>query len=105
MAYVKSQYAADPILIDIARCESGFRQYDKEGNLVHGNVNKADIGVMQINEVYHLEKSIKLGYDIRTTEGNVAYARYLYESQGAAPWSASQKCWSPASNNQVALNK
>ncbi len=102
-AYVKNYYADEPILIDIARCESGFRQYDKDGNLIRGNVNKADIGVMQINETYHLEKAKKLGFDIQTVEGNVAYGRYLYENEGAAPWSASQKCWSNASDMVVAV--
>jgi soluble lytic murein transglycosylase-like protein len=103
MAYVKNYYADEPLLIEIARCESGFRQYDKDGNLVHGNVNKADIGVMQINETYHLERAKKLGYDITTVEGNVAYGRYLYENEGAAPWSASQKCWNNTLNTQVAV--
>jgi hypothetical protein len=105
MAYVKTYYADEPILIDIARCESGFRQYDKDGTLIRGNVNKADIGVMQINETYHLEKAKKLGFDLESVEGNVGYARYLYESEGAAPWSASQKCWSHAADMVVAINK
>ncbi len=101
MAFVKSYYADEPLLIDIARCESTFRQYDKNGNILRGKVNSDDVGVMQINEKYHLEKAQSMGLDIRTTEGNVAYAKYLYDTQGAAPWSASQKCWS----KQIALNK
>lgn len=94
MAYVKSTYADEPLLVDIARCESAFRQYGQDGNILHGKVNQADIGVMQINEKYHLDKAESMGLDIRTTAGNVAYAKYLYDTQGAAPWSASQKCWS-----------
>jgi hypothetical protein len=93
MAFVKSYYSNEPVLIDIARCESTFRQYDANGNILRGKVNPADIGVMQINEKYQLEKAESLGYDIRTTAGNVAFAEYLYDTQGAAPWSASEPCW------------
>ena len=99
MAYVKSAYADEPLLVDIARCESTFRQYDANGNVLRGKVNSGDIGVMQINEKYHLEKAESMGFNIRTTAGNVAYAKYLYDTQGAAPWSASQPCWS----KQVAM--
>jgi len=94
-AYVKTQYAADPLLVDIARCESTFRQYDpKTGEVLHGLKDRQDIGVMQINEQYQGAKAASLGYDIDTVEGNVAYAAYLYQTQGAAPWSASSACWS-----------
>ena len=92
-AFIKNYYSDDPILVDIARCESAFRQYDKDGNILRGRVNNSDIGVMQINETYHLEKAKSLGFDITTTVGNAAYAKYLYDNEGAAPWSASQKCW------------
>lgn len=91
--YLKEHYADTPILIEIARCESTFTHYDKNGVLVRGKVNKADVGVMQINEKYHLETAKKLGYDIHTVEGNVAYAKHLYEEFGASPWSASSPCW------------
>ena len=95
MAYVKAQYAGDPILADIARCESTFRQYDsKTGEVLHGVKDSQDIGVMQINEQYQGAKAAAMGYDIDTVEGNVAYAQYLYQTQGAAPWSASASCWS-----------
>lgn len=93
-AHVKEYYKDDPILIDIARCESTFRQYRKDGQVMRGIVNPADVGIMQINEKYHLERSKSLGYDIYTVEGNLAYAKEMYEDQGAAPWSASSPCWS-----------
>jgi hypothetical protein len=57
--------------------------------------------VMQINEKYHLETSRELGFNIHTLEGNMAYARYLYEKQGARPWLASSHCW--ANYRQVAV--
>lgn len=90
---VTEYFADSKILIDIARCESHFRHTDKNGNVLRGTITPADVGVMQINERYHLSDSKKLGYDIHTLEGNMAYARYLYEKQGARPWLASSKCW------------
>jgi hypothetical protein len=96
---VVSEYFADlPIMVDIARCESQFRQNDKDGTTLRGVVNSADVGVMQINEKYHLVDSKKLGYDIHTIEGNMEYARYLYEKQGARPWISSSACWAKYSN-------
>ncbi len=100
--YLREHFADTPILIEIARCESTFSQFDKDGNVVRGRVNPADVGVMQINEKYHLETAKKLGYDIHTVEGNVLYAKYLYEKYGSDPWSASSPCWSKAT---VAMNK
>lgn len=91
--YLNEHYSDTPILIEIARCESTFTHYDKNGVLIRGRVNKADVGVMQINEKYHLDTATKLGYDIHTVEGNVAYAKHLYKEFGASPWSASSPCW------------
>lgn len=89
-----TQYFADtPILVDIARCESRFRHTDKNGKILRGELTPADVGVMQINEKYHLEASKKLGYDIYSLEGNMAYAKYLYDKQGARPWLSSSHCW------------
>lgn len=94
--YLKEHFADTPILVDIARCESEFRQFDKNGNLIRGRVDNADVGVMQINERYHLETAVKLGIDIHTVDGNMQYARYLYSKFGSKPWDASKPCWSKA---------
>ena len=94
--YLREQYADTPILVKFARCESTFSQFDKNGEVIRGRVNRADVGVMQINEKYHAEKAEELGFDIHTIEGNVSYAKYLYEKQGSAPWNASSKCWRKA---------
>ena len=92
--YLEANFADTPILIEIARCESEFRQFDKDGKLVRGRVDNADVGVMQINERYHLETAKKMGLNIHTVEGNVAYAKYLYNKSGSTPWNASSACWS-----------
>ena len=92
-AYVKAQYADEPILVDVARCESTYRQFDQTGNILRGKVNSADVGVMQINEKYHADEAAKLHLDLYTTEGNVAFAKYLYGKYGTDPWKYSEKCW------------
>lgn len=89
----KEYFKDTPLLAEIARCESTFRQFSKEGVPLRGKVNSADVGVMQINEKYHLERTKKLGIDIYTLEGNLKYGAMLYKEQGGQPWSASKPCW------------
>ena len=91
--YVRHYFSDIPIMIQIARCESTFRQLDSDGEVHRGIKNPADVGVMQINEHYHLDTSVKENYDIYTIEGNTAYARKLYEDQGTDPWNSSRACW------------
>ena len=91
--YVRKYFADIPIMIQVARCESQFRHLDSDGEIRRGIVNPADVGVMQINEHYHLDRSKKANYDIYTIEGNTAYARELYEDKGTAPWNSSKPCW------------
>ena len=91
--YVRKYYADAPVLADIARCESEFRQFDEKGVVLRGNVVQEDMGIMQINSTFHESTSKSLGYDIRTLDGNLAYAKYLYGKEGTKPWSSSQKCW------------
>ncbi|HVS79954.1 MAG TPA: hypothetical protein VHF05_03155 [Candidatus Paceibacterota bacterium] len=97
------QYFADiPVMIDIARCESQFRQYDAAGDVLHGKVNYADRGVMQINEAYHSAEALKLGMDILTLQGNMEFARHLYDEQGTQPWISSSSCWGGSDSTQIA---
>ena len=97
--YVEQSFADVPILADVARCESEFRQFDSRGHVIRGTVDRNDVGVMQINERYHLDGAEALGYDIYSVEGNMAYARYLYETRGLKPWNASKACWSKSNNS------
>lgn len=92
--YVKEYFKDVPILAEVARCESSYRQTDKKGNVIRGIENRSDVGVMQINEFYHLERAEDLNIDIHTLDGNLEYARKLYEEQGVYPWMASSPCWS-----------
>lgn len=90
---VRRELADIPVLVDVAKCESQFRQFDTKGNVLRGKVNPQDVGIFQINEKYHLATSKQLGVDIYTIEGNIAYARWLYSQEGSAPWKWSQHCW------------
>jgi hypothetical protein len=91
---VREYFHDIPLMAEVARCESGFEQVDKNtGSVKRGFVNANDVGVMQINERYHSDTAKKLGFDLHTLEGNLDYARYLYEHQGTQPWSASRPCW------------
>jgi hypothetical protein len=100
---IVEEYFKDiPIMVDVAYCESRHTQFNSDGSVLRGVVNPADVGVMQINEKYHLETSIKLGIDIHTLEGNMAYGRYLYETQGTRPWEYSSHCWNKS--REVAMN-
>ena len=99
---VAEYFSETPILIDVASCESHFTQFNADGTILRGVVNPQDVGVMQINEKYHLSDSIKLGFDIYTLEGNMAYAKHLYKTQGTKPWEYSSQCWNKT--REVALN-
>lgn len=96
--YVREYFTEAPILAEVARCESTFRQLGLNGKVLRGNVNPSDIGIMQINEEYHSEQADKLGYDLYTLEGNLAYAKYLYNKEGLKPWRTSAKCWNQPLN-------
>ena len=76
--FVADYFADTPILVTIAGCESKYRQYDSKGNLLRGEKNRYDVGVMQINELYHDDDAVALGYNIHTIDGNVAFAKHLY---------------------------
>jgi len=92
--YVRNHFSDTPILAEIARCESQFRQFDKKtGDVLRGVVNNKDVGVMQVNEYYHLETAEKANINIYTIEGNLEYARMLYKKSGTVPWNSSKPCW------------
>jgi hypothetical protein len=91
--YVRNRFTNHPVLAEIARCESQFRQYGKTGAALRGTVVPSDIGVMQVNEYFHGDAAKKLGFDLHTIDGNLNYAEWLYEHQGVQPWSASRFCW------------
>ncbi len=90
--YVRDYFADNPALAEVAKCESRFRHFDARG-VLRGEVDRNDVGVMQINERYHEPRAEKLGFDLKTLEGNLGYAKWLYDKEGLQPWASSGKCW------------
>jgi hypothetical protein len=82
-----------PVMLRIARCESELHQFEDDGSVHRGEINPRDTGLFQINETYHLAQSRRLGMDIYTLAGNIAYARYLYDRNGTRDWNWSRSCW------------
>lgn len=80
------QYFPDnyEVMIRIAYCESGMKQFDSKGNVIRSHTK--DVGILQIHEPLWKEKSEELGYDIYTLAGNVKMARYIYGIQKESAW-------------------
>lgn len=91
--YVREYFEDTPVMAEIAWCESRFRHFGKKGDVIRGEINNKDLGVMQINLYYHGDTAEKLGIDLHTVEGNMAYAKYLFEREGTTPWLSSSPCW------------
>lgn len=90
------EWGVDPNLAKaIAFCESSNRHYTDPQNktVIRGLKNSSDVGLFQINEKYHLEKSRELGYNIYDLDGNIDYAMWLMSNEGTRHWRYSQGCW------------
>jgi phosphoglycerate dehydrogenase-like enzyme len=91
---VREVFDDAPIMVAILRCESGLKQYDSEtGGPLMNQAGSSATGVAQIMASVHEKAARRLGFDIRTAEGNIAYAEYLYMTEGTRPWKASKHCW------------
>lgn len=90
---VREFFADTPVMIEIARCESKFRQYSDSGNPLYGGYGARMVGVFQIYENIHGSFAKEKGMDIQTLEGNLAYGKYLYDREGTQPWMSSFPCW------------
>ena len=81
-----------PIMLQkICKAESGNKQFNSDGSVFRGIVNRADIGYCMINEPINNDYARKLGYDIYTEQGNKDFATILFNERGVQPWEAS-KC-------------
>lgn len=81
------------ILFEIARCESDYVHYKKNGSVLTGRIDPRDTGLFQINTRWNGDEARKLGMDIYTLEGNISFARYLFNKRGTRDWKASAGCW------------
>ncbi|MFA6410901.1 MAG: peptidoglycan-binding protein [Candidatus Buchananbacteria bacterium] len=90
---VRTYFADIPAMISIAKCESGFRQYNNDGTPLLGS--NLYIGIFQIDKKIHTKIAADMGMDIYTVEGNLAYAKYLYTQLGTKPWAGCVKNTEP----------
>ena len=100
--FINDYFVDIPILAEIAKCESQFRHLNSSGDVLKGRKDRRDTGVMQINIFYHAKTADRLGLDIHDLDDNVAYARYLYEKEGAKPWMSSSACWAKFRQSEIA---
>ncbi len=82
-----------PVMIEIARCESNFRQFTDAGNVLRGGDSGGMVGVFQFFESIHAVPAKALGYDITTLEGNLGYAKHVYKNESTTPWNPAKSCW------------
>ncbi len=85
---VREYFADTPVMIEIAKCESKFRQFTDAGNVLRGGGSAGMIGIFQFYEVIHKSAALALGFDIDTVEGNIGYAKHMYEREGTRPWAS-----------------
>lgn len=88
-AAVRAYFVDTPAMIAIAQCESGFRQFNNNGTPLVGN--NLYVGVFQIDEKIHTARAQDLGLDLNTVDGNLGYAKHLYEQAGTKPWAGCVK--------------
>lgn len=79
------------ILGKAAETESGWKHYDKMGNVLRGEKNPRVVGIFQICEDSHKEEAKKMGLDIMTPKGNIIYAVFLYKKEHLRPWRTNRK--------------
>jgi len=91
-----------PELLPVCSCESSYegnkhsipQQFEPASTTVRtGRINKFDKGMCQINVKIHADAIKAMNINVETAEGNVAFANYLYDSQGLKPWNWSKSCW------------
>src|ERR1700690_4182640 len=90
---VRSYFSDIPVMIAIANCESGFREFNSDGSVLHGGTDDSMTGIFQIDPSIHASKALSMGFDLNTVDGNMGYARYLYGAEGTTPWISSFPCW------------
>lgn len=89
---VEDVFGDDHVMVDVARCESSFRQFDADGDVLVNEESDA-VGIFQLLEDWHETAAENIGLSIYTVEGNIEYAKELYEVDGLKPWSPSSLCW------------
>lgn len=81
------------VLHAIAVCESGDRQYNKDGSPIMNSQGSSATGRYQIMSSVWRKTAESMGYNIDTAIGNKKMAYYiLTHAQGLQAWEASARC-------------
>lgn len=91
-------------MIDIIACESEFKHYNADGDILMNHEGSSATGIAQIIASKHPDPKIIYRYnkrndtdltvddfDITTVEGNLGYALVLYTIRGVRDWECSKK--------------
>ncbi|MDC1205301.1 hypothetical protein N8083_00435 [Candidatus Pacebacteria bacterium] len=91
-------------MISIIKCESEFKHYGPDEEVLKNRAGSSAIGVAQILSSVHPDPKVLSLYnkrfntdvteetfDITTLEGNLGYALMLYELRGTRDWECSKK--------------
>ncbi len=82
---IERLFKDEPIMAQIAYCESGYRQFDENGAPLKSRTN--DYGIFQINSKIWDKKAKEIGLDYKGSPiDNIKMARYIYEHQGKKAW-------------------
>lgn len=73
-----------PIMVEVARCESGLDPLASRKGI--------DVGLFQINQI-HLPEVDRMGLDRLDLHDNLTFANVLYSQKGLQPWYMSEHCW------------
>lgn len=85
------------ILKEVIKCESNWRQYKDDGQLI---VSSGNIGLGQINKFAHETTYKSLGFNPEDPYDNLNFTVYLYKRDGLNPWQKwSGACWLPKISN------
>jgi hypothetical protein len=85
----------------IGDCESpgepGGKQFNADGSVVRGTVDRDDVGALQTNTRLHADLIKEIGIDpTKSKEDNYRFGRVLVEKfHGYGPWFKTQNCWGP----------
>ena len=67
------------------------RHYAPDGSVLVSKTQ--DVGMCQINLRSHLKNAQNKELDLFDMQDNIAFANWLYLTNGANPWAASFQCW------------
>jgi hypothetical protein len=96
-AYLAHEFRDDPVMIEIAFCESSWRHQDSDGRVrVNRNSDKSqtvDVGLFGFNVHWNAELMQKHRLDPYAVKDNVRLAKHLRKKRKYQDWESSRSCW------------